>query len=114
MRAGKSGKRRYRADIQQHNGTVDAHGQPQTGTAAWTTLVSDWPCEVLTVNAAEDSSGGGTIMSYVIHGSYITETVVAPNMRMIIDGYTYDVIAAYDPDGRRRGLKVEAKREVYG
>ena len=114
MRSGKTGKRRYRADVEKHNGTVDAHGQPVTSNTAWTAVISDWPCEVLTKSANEDSTGGGTIMNYEIFGSYVTEATVAPNMRMIIDGVTYEVVAAYDPDGRRRTLKVEAKREVYG
>ena len=114
MRSGKTGKRRYRANIEQHNGSVDAHGQPLTADSAWDAVVSDWPCEVLTKSAAEDSTGGGTIMAYEIWGSYITESTIQPNMRMLIDGTTYEVVAAYDPDGRRRNLKVEAKREVYG
>ena len=114
MRNGKTGKRRYRANIEKHNGTVDIHGQPVTTAAAWDTVVSSWPCEVLTISANEDSTGGGTIMGYEIHGSYISGAPVAPNMRMIIDGETYDVVAAYDPEGRRRNLKIEAKRELYG
>ena len=114
MRTGKTGKRRYRANVEKHNGSVDAHGQPLTTDAAWDTVIANWPCEVVTTNASEDSTGGGTIMAYEIHGTYITESTVAPNMRMIIDGNTYDVVAAYDPDGRKRHLKVEAKRELYG
>lgn len=114
MRSGKTGKRRYFADIEKHNGTVDIHGQPSTASTAWTKVVSGWPCEVLTVSANEDSTGGGTIMGYRIHGAYITSATIAPNMRMIIDGNTYEVVAAYDPDGRRRDLQVDAKRELYG
>lgn len=114
MRSGKTGSRRYKANIEKHNGTVDAHGQPSTASTAWDAVVSGWPCEVRTTSANEDSTGGGTIMGYEIYGSYISESTINPNMRMIIDGTTYEVVAAYDPDGRRRTLKIEAKREVYG
>lgn len=113
---GKIGNRRYRADIEQHDGTeTDDHGNPTyTTNGDWDTLVEGWPCEILTVSGDESTSGGQATASttHVLYGSFSGGSQIEPDMRLNVDGVFYNVIAAYDPDGDRREIKVEAKRDI--
>ena len=108
------GSRRYRATATQHDGTQDAAGNPTYTTAGdWDTVVTAWPCEILTTTGSEMIRGrqvtAGT--THVMFGDYHYGSTITPDMRVTVGGVVYDVVAAYDPDGDRRELRVEAKRE---
>ena len=109
------GARRHRATFTQHNGTQDDHGQPTYTTPGdWDTVVQSWPCEVLTVSGGERIRGrqvaGET--THVLFGEYYGGKDATDNMRVTVDGVTYDVVTAYDPAGDHREWRVEAKRET--
>ena len=107
------GSRRHKANIEQHDGTIDVYGNPTFTVAGdWDIVIPNWPCEVTTTGANEVSQDGVTITTHIIWGSYVGGSQITPNMRLNVDGTTYDVIAAYDPDGDRREIKIESRRRV--
>lgn len=110
------GPRRYRADVTQHDGTVDGHGQPTYTTSGdWDTVVSAWPCELLTTTGGETLRGVqvSAQTTHVFKGDHVAGgSSIAPDMRLTVDGVVYSVVAAYDRDGMRRETWVEAKRQL--
>ena len=106
------GRRRYRATIKQHDGTVDSHGGPSYTTAGdWDTVVSSWPCEILTVSGNEKLAGRqlDATTTHVFKGDYHAVSTVVPTMRAECNGVVYGIVAVYDPDGLRREMQIEAK-----
>ena len=110
------GARRHRATVTQHNGaTTDEHGHPTYTTPGdWDTVVSGWPCELLTTGGTETSTGRQTsaYTTHVFHGAYSGGSSIEPDMKLTVDGVEYAVTAVYDPTGDRREIKVEATREI--
>ena len=105
------GARRYRADVKQHDGTVDLHGQPSTLATAWTTVVAQWPCEVLTTAGGEILRGKqvSAQTTHVFYGDFVGGDEVTPDMKVTVNGVDYHVLSALDMDGQRREIRVEAK-----
>lgn len=108
------GSRRYRATIQQHDGTVDTHGNPTYKTDAdWDNFVCEWPCELLTVRGGENIRGRQVAeeTTHVLFGEYFGAEGVTAKMRLVIDSVQYGIVSAFDPEGDRREMRIEAKRE---
>ena len=107
-------RRRYRADIEQHDGTTDAHGMPTLQTAAdWDVKVSKWPCEKVAVSAGERIRGRQVSdqTSLILFGDFAAVEDVTPKMHAVIDGTTYGIISVVDVDGDRREMRIELKLE---
>lgn len=111
----RAGAARHRADFQQHDGTQDGHGTPTYTTAGdWDTVVSAWPCELLTTNGAESLRGQQLqpTTTHVLLGEYHGAKTVTPDMRAVIDSVTYAVVASFDPMGNSREIRIELKRDA--
>ena len=111
----RTGSRRYRADVQQHDATVDGHGSPTFTTAGdWDTVVTGWPCEILTTTGGETIRGRqvSATTTHVLYGQFAGGSSITPEMRLVVNGVNYSVVSAYDPDGMRRKIRVEAKRQI--
>ena len=113
---GRIGRRRNRATVTQHPGTeVDEHGQPTyTEPGDYDTIVSNWPVEIITTGGSEVLQGRQitAATTHVIFGGFEGGSSITSDMKITIDGAEYDVIAAYDPDGDRKEIRVEAKRNL--
>ena len=110
----KIGYRNHVATFQQHDASQDSHGQPSYPTGGdWDTVVTDWPCELITTSGGESLRGRQVTetTTHVFYGEYFGAEGVTADMRMIVGGDTYAINTAYDPNGDRRELRVEAKRE---
>jgi len=111
----RAGAARHRADFTQHDGTQDGHGTPTYRVAGdWDTVVSSWPCEMLTTNGAETLRGEQVqpTTTHVLMGEYHGAKAVKPDMRAVVDGVTYGVVAAFDPMGNSREIRIELKKDV--
>lgn len=108
------GLRRHRAKIEQHDGTVDAHGTPTYGTAGdWDTVVLSWPCELLTTSGGEKLRGRQTSAetTHVFFGDYAAASSVTADMRVICNSRTFGIVSAYDANGDGREMRIEARIE---
>lgn len=111
----RAGSRRHQADFEQHDGTIGTHGNPTYKTSGdWDTIVSAWPCELLTTKGGESLRGRQVTAdtTHVLFGEYQGATSVTTDMRAVIDGTTYDVVSVYDPDGDGREMRVELRIET--
>ena len=50
--------------------------------------------------------------THVLFGEYFGADNVTAEMRAVVGGITYSIVAAYDPDGDSREMRIEARREV--
>lgn len=110
------GNRRHAARIEKHDGTQESdHGHPSYTTPGdWDTVVESWPCEVLTTSGGELIRGRQVQAetTHVLFGEYFGADNVTAEMRAVVGGITYSIVAAYDPDGDSREMRIEARREV--
>ena len=113
-RRGRAGKRRHRASVIEHNGNQDDHGgytfaDPED----YQTIVTGYPVELITTGGDERVRGRQLIAetTHVMYGEYHGGKSITSEMKVKIEGVTYEVIAAYDPQGDKREMRVEMKRE---
>lgn len=110
----KIGRRRHRADILRHDGTIDADGVPDyTTPGTWDTFITAWPCEILTSSNGEPLRGRQVTSetTHVFYGQFAGGNTITTDMRVQVEGVTYEVIASIDPYADRRMWWVEAKVE---
>ena len=108
------GARRHFATAYQHDGTADAHNMPTYSVADdWDPVVTGWPCELITAGGGEVVRGRQTTAqtTHVFFGEPSGGKLIGPEMRLVVDGVTYAITAAFDPDGDQREWRVEAKIE---
>lgn len=108
------GNRRHRADIYQHDGSVDGFGQPDKHEAgSWTEYIADWPCEIITASGGESIRGRqvSETTTHVFFGEYFGATGITSKMKIIVDSQTYAINSVYDPAGDSREMRVEGKIE---
>tara|TARA_R110000824_G_scaffold53003_3_gene147016 strand:+ start:4970 stop:5314 length:345 start_codon:yes stop_codon:yes gene_type:complete len=111
----RAGAERHRAKFTQHDGTQDSHGTPTYRVPGdWDTVVAAWPCELLTSTGTETLRGKQVqaTTTHVLFGEYHGAKLVEPDMRAVIDNVTYGVVAAFDPMGNSREIRIELKRDV--
>jgi len=109
------GSRRHRAKVEQHDGTVDAHGTPTYHTSSdWDTVVLSWPCELLTASGGEKIRGRQTSSetTHVFFGDYAAASAVTSSMRVICNSQAYGIVSVYDANGDGREIRIEAKIET--
>lgn len=115
MRRRRIGKRRYNARFEEHDGSLDSHGSPTyTEPGDWDTVIESWPCELLTTTGGEKLNGRQVqaTATAVFYGAYQYIADIKENMRVVVDDVTYYVVAAYDPEGDRRELRVECRLDI--
>lgn len=108
----KIGSRRHRADVLRHNGSTDADGIPDyTSPSTWDTVITGWPCQILTSSNGEPVRGRQVTRetTHVFYGAFTGGNKITTDMRVQVEGVTYEVIASIDPYNDRRMWWVEAK-----
>lgn len=115
MRRERIGSRQHRVTVSQHDGTQDTHGNPTyTTTGDWDAVVTDWPVELIAVRGGEKVRGRQVTSetTHVLFGEYYGGSGILPEMKAVLNGTTYEVVAALDLDGDSREMRVEVKREA--
>lgn len=99
----RAGRLRNAVTIQQNTPTRDAIGGE---TAVWGTL-SDWWCELIPAKGGEQLRGRTVHAqtNYLAIGRYVSG--VTSKMRVLFGARVFDILAAYDPDGRTRELRLD-------
>lgn len=100
----RAGSLRNPAALEQNAPTRDAIGGE---VASWSTLLSPWWCELLHVK------GGETVRRRTVHaqanclaiGRWVSG--ITTKHRLTLSGRTFDILDAYDPDGRGRELRLD-------
>jgi hypothetical protein len=109
------GNRRHVASFSRHNGNQDQTGAPTYGVDSdWSSIIADWPCEMLTTGGGELLRGRQVTSSttHVLIGDYYGADHVLATDRVLINGLTLEVVLAIDPDGDNVEMRIECKREV--
>ena len=104
------GKLRFRCKIETSVRTQDAAGQPVD---TWSTLVNDWPAGWEAneqVNTFSDDKRLDTVHTRTLRVNY--KSTIASDQRLTIEGSTYEIVGAVDPDGRRRYLLLTLIRSL--
>ena len=95
------GNRRHLATFSQHNGSTDTAGQPTYANAAdWTTVLGEWPCELLQTSGGEVLRGRQVTAqtTHVFFGDFMGSEA-EPTYRIIVSGRNYSIVSVLDPDG---------------
>lgn len=103
------GNRRAVVDIEQKDfAGADVFGED----FAYVNFIESWRAEMIAKNARQffSDSRVSADVDYILIGGY--RAGVVPQMRAVIDGDAYDIVAAYDPDNKRNDLHVTIKRRV--
>lgn len=98
-----------RIDIQENTPSPDANGQP---VASWSDVYSRLPAEVMGVGGGESLRGDQVeaIVDSIIRIRYPrTTTLPAPEMRVLLNGRTLNVVRVLDKTGDRRELFLMCK-----
>lgn len=106
------GHRNYQAEIQSPPVGVDEYGQVSYSQGAWTTIISDWWCELVDLGGGEILDGVQTkdlTTKVAIGDAPAVHGQVTPKCRCIIDGTTYGITAVRDVAGDRFTLRVELR-----
>lgn len=108
------GNRNWKAEFKQHNGNVDDYGQPTYDVEAdWTSLIDDWPCELITTVGGEVIRGKMVTekSTHVLYGDLTAVQSVDAQCSVYIDGDRYGIEAGpIDPDGRNMVARIEVRR----
>jgi hypothetical protein len=106
------GHRNYLATIQSPPVAVDEYGQVSYSTGSWTTVISDWWCELIDVGGGEILDGSQTkelTTKVAIGDAPAIQGQVSSKCRCIIDGTTYGITAVRDVAGDKFTLRVELR-----
>jgi SPP1 family predicted phage head-tail adaptor len=109
------GRRQYRVTFQTHNKVQDAHGNYDfKAGSSWSDEIVAYPCSFQTVRGGEVLRGRQVQpeTTHVLHGEYHGGKNVTTDMRCIIDDIVYNVVSVFDPEGRRRQMRIELKRNI--
>ena len=106
------GYRNHSALIESPPTTLDEYGQRSYGTGSWTTVISDWWCELVDVGGGEILDGVQTREStqkVAIGDSPAVSGTVDSSCRVTIDGKVYGVTAVRDIAGSNRTMRIELR-----
>ena len=106
------GYRNHSALIESPPTTLDEYGQRSYGTGTWTTVVSDWWCELVDVGGGEILDGVQTrdaTQKVAIGDSPAVSGTVDSKCRVTIDGTVYGVTAVRDIAGSNRTIRIELR-----
>lgn len=115
------GDMRHRCTFQQHDGTVDGHGQPTyTVSGDWDASILDWPCKLQSTTGGERIRGRQVTAetTHVLFGHFSHAQNATADMRAVVTSSTtgatttYQVVSVLDMDGEGRELRIELKREL--
>ncbi len=112
MRKGRT-PRRHRATFSQHDGTI-TRGQPTYKVDEdWDVVVGSLPIELLTVGGGEQLRGRQVLdkTTHIAFSEYHGARTITPEMRCVINGQTYNVVAVFDSDGLSREMRIELERQ---
>lgn len=107
------GIRTYTAEFRRHNGNRDSYGQPTYSTESdYTSLISDWPCEFMSVVGGEVVRGKMITekSTHVLFGNFAAVEGVNEKDLVVVDGNRYGINSVFDPDGLRMEMRVEIRR----
>jgi len=113
-RRNKIGNRRYIATFFEHDGSIDASGQPTfNDPSAWSQVVTGWYCEVLAVAGSETLRGRQVTAKTrrVLYGDWSAVANVTPRMRCKVDGVLSNNISVLDENGERREMVIQLGEE---
>ena len=108
------GHRRWVAQFQRHNGTVDDNNQPTyTVGADWDVVIEAWPCELIATSGGETVRGRQTSpeTTHLAYGEYFGAESASPDMRAVIEGTVYGVVSVLDLEGLSREMRIELRLE---
>ena len=108
------GFRRHVAAFHQHNGSLDAYGQPTySDETQWTVLTQGWPCELTTTVGGEVLRGRmvNEKTTHVAFGEFFGIGDVTVKDRCTINGVKYGITCISDPDGISMEVRVELRGE---
>lgn len=95
----RSGRLRQRVTLQTRDTTPDAYGQQPT---TWSDFAASVPAEVVPLSGREFVAAGGTQDEVLARVTIRYMAGVAPAMRLVFDGETYNIAAVLpDPTARR-------------
>lgn len=106
------GRRNYQALIESPPTAVDEYGQRSYASGSWTTVVSDWWCELVDLGGGEILDGVQTKEStqkVAIGDSPAVDGIVTTDCRCTIDGKVYGIVAVRDIAGDNRSIRVELR-----
>jgi hypothetical protein len=107
------GHRNYLATIQGPPTTVDEYGHVNYTSEAWTSVVTDWPCELIDVSGGEIIDGmmtkSTTEKVAVGDKPQIDDAEIDSKHRCIIDGKTYGITAVRDVSGDGFTVRLELR-----
>ena len=106
------GHRNYQALIQSPPTSVDEYGQVSYSEGAWTTIISDWWCELIDSGGSEVLYGVETksmTIKVAIGDKAAVNGLVNTKCRCIIDGVTYGITAVRDIAGDNMTMRVELR-----
>jgi len=106
------GYRNHSALIESPPTTLDGYGQRSYSTGTWTTVVSDWWCELVDVGGGEILDGVQTreaTQKVAIGDSPAVNGSVNSSCRVTIDGNVYGVTAVRDIAGSNRTIRIELR-----
>lgn len=109
------GHRNYKALIESPPTSLDAYGQRSYEAGTWTTVVSDWWCELVDLGGGEILDGAQTKEStqkVAIGDLPAVRGLITTECRVTIDGKVYGVTAVRDVAGDNRTVRVELKATV--
>lgn len=99
-----SGKRRWRADVLEHVGEIDANGWPIDNAGEYATIVSGLPV------AVESLTGNDAHHSHNIFCEFQGGKDIKVDHRIVINNQTYEVIGVDDVDGMQRELHIQMRK----
>lgn len=108
------GMRRWKATFYDHNGNVDAYGQPTyQDDNDWAVSQSGWPCELITTVGGEVIRGRMTNAktTHVAYGEFFGCQNATTKSRVVIDGVKYGIECIIDADGLQMERRIELRGE---
>jgi len=106
------GHRNYKALIESPPTAEDEYGQRAYTTGPWTTVISEWWCELVDLGGGEIIDGVQTKEStqkVAIGDSPAVKGLVNSQCRATIDGVIYGIVAVRDVAGDNRTIRIELK-----
>ena len=106
------GHRNYLATIESPPVALDEYGQRSYTSGSWTTVITDWWCELVDLGGGEILDGVQTKTStqkVAIGDAPAVQGLINSECRLTIDGVVYGIVAVRDVAGDRKTIRVEIK-----
>ena len=106
------GHRNHLAIIESPPVTLDEYGQRAYVSGSWTTVISDWWCELVDLGGGELLDGVQTKTStqkVAIGDSPAIKGLVNTQCRLTIDSVVYGIVAIRDVAGDNKTVRLEIK-----